>query len=63
MMSELHVKLGFHHENSSPYYPQENRQVGAINKVLNTMIQCMVGEKKHIGIYNISPFSGITIPQ
>jgi hypothetical protein len=24
MMSELYVKLGFLHENSSPYYPQEN---------------------------------------
>jgi hypothetical protein len=46
MMSELHVKLGFHHENSSPYYPQVNGQVEAINKVLKTMIQCMVGENK-----------------
>jgi hypothetical protein len=42
MMSELHVKLGFRHENSSPYYPQANGQVEAINKVLKTMIQCMV---------------------
>jgi hypothetical protein len=46
MMSELHVKLGFRHENSSPYYPQENGQVEAINKVLKTMIQRMVGENK-----------------
>jgi hypothetical protein len=46
MMSELHVKLGFRHENSSPYYPQANGQVEAINKVLKTMIQCMVGENK-----------------
>jgi hypothetical protein len=46
MMSELHVKLGFHHENSSPYYPQMNEQVEAINKVLKTMIQRMVGENK-----------------
>jgi hypothetical protein len=46
MMSELHVKLGFIHENSSPYYPQANGQVEAINKVLKTMIQCMVGENK-----------------
>ena len=46
MMSELHVKLGFLHENSSPYYPQANKQVEAINKVLKTMIQCMVGENK-----------------
>jgi hypothetical protein len=44
MMSELHVKLGFRHENSSPYYPQANGQVEAINKVLKTMIQHMVGE-------------------
>ena len=46
MMSELHVKLGFHHENAPPYYPQENRQVEAINKVLKTMIQRMVGANK-----------------
>jgi hypothetical protein len=46
MMSEFHAKLGFHHENSSLYYPQANRQVEAINKVLKTMIQCMVGENK-----------------
>jgi hypothetical protein len=46
MMSDLYVKLGFLHENSSPYYPQEKRQVEAINKVLKTMIQRMVGENK-----------------
>jgi hypothetical protein len=46
MMSELHTKLGFHHENSSPYYPQDNGQVEAINKALKTMIQWMVGENK-----------------
>jgi hypothetical protein len=46
MMSELHAKLGFRHENSSPYYPQANGQVEAINKVLKTMIQRMVGENK-----------------
>jgi hypothetical protein len=46
MMSELYAKLGFHHENSSPYHPQANRQVEAINKVLKTIIQRMVGEKK-----------------
>jgi hypothetical protein len=33
-------------KNSSPYYPQANRQVEAINKVLKTMIQRMVGENK-----------------
>jgi len=45
-MSELHANLGFHHEKSSPYYPQENGQVEAINKVLKTMIQWMVGANK-----------------
>jgi hypothetical protein len=55
MMSELHAKLGFLHENSSPYYPQENGQVEDINKVLKTMIQCMVGENKtswHIQLFS-----------
>jgi hypothetical protein len=46
MMSELRTKLGFRHENSSPYYPQANGQVEAINKVLKTMLQCMVGVNK-----------------
>ena len=46
MISELHAKLGFRHENSSLYYPQENGQVEVINKVLKTMIQWMVGENK-----------------
>jgi len=55
MMSELHVKLGFHHENAPPYYPQANRQVEAINKVLKTMIQRMVGANKtswHLQIFS-----------
>jgi hypothetical protein len=39
MMSELHVKLGFHHEKSSPYDPQENEKVEAIKKFLKTMLQ------------------------
>jgi hypothetical protein len=46
MMGELCTKLGFFHQNSSPYYPQENGQVEAINKVLKTMLQCMVGVNK-----------------
>jgi hypothetical protein len=46
MMGELGTKLGFCHENSSLYYPQKTGQVEAINKVMNTMLQCMVGVKK-----------------
>jgi hypothetical protein len=37
MMSELMEKLGLRHDNSTPYYPQANGQVEAINKVLITM--------------------------
>ena len=39
MMEELSAKLGFHHENSTPYYPQANGQVEVINKVLKTMLR------------------------
>jgi len=46
MMSEFHVKLGFLHEKSPPYYPQANEQFEAIKKVLKTMLQHMVGKKK-----------------
>ena len=48
MMVELSAKLGFHHENSTPYYPQANGQVEAINKVLKTMLRWIVGD--HISI-------------
>ena len=46
MMEELSAKLGFHHENSTPYYPQANGQVEAINKFLKTMLHWMVGDHK-----------------
>jgi hypothetical protein len=46
MMSELTEKLGLHHENSTPYYPQANDQVEAINKVLITMLRRMIGIHK-----------------
>ena len=39
MMDELSAKLGFHHENLSPYYPQANGQVEVVNTVLKTVIQ------------------------
>ena len=38
-MVELSVKLGFHHNKSTPYYPRANGQIEAINKVLKTMLQ------------------------
>ena len=46
MMIELTTKLGISHESSTPYYPQANGQVDAINKFLKTMLQCMVGVHK-----------------
>jgi transposase InsO family protein len=57
MMSKLHAKLDFFHENSSPYYPQANGQLEAINKVLKTMIQCMVGE--NITYWHLQLFSSL----
>ena len=50
MMVELAAKLGLSHDSSSPYYPQANGQVEAINKVLKHMLQRMVGSHKEIGI-------------
>ena len=46
MMEELSAKIGFCHENSTPYYPQANGQVEAINKFLKTMLWMMVGYHK-----------------
>ena len=46
MMEELSAKLGFRHENSTPYYPKANSQVEAIKKVLKNMLRRMVGDHK-----------------
>jgi hypothetical protein len=46
MMFELTKKLGLRHDNSTPYYPQANVQVEAINKVLITMLRRMIGIHK-----------------
>jgi hypothetical protein len=46
IMSKLTKKLGLHHENATPYYPQANGQVEAINKFLITMLQWMIGIHK-----------------
>jgi hypothetical protein len=39
MMSELTSNLGLRQEHSSPYYPQANGQVEAVNKSLKTILQ------------------------
>jgi transposase InsO family protein len=46
MMTELALKLGFTHGHSSPYYPQENGQVEAVNKSLKTIFQNNVSQSK-----------------
>ena len=45
-MAELTSRLGLRHDSSMPYYPQENGQVEAVNKVLVTMLQRTVGIHK-----------------
>eukprot|EP00253_Pinus_taeda_P011583 PITA_11583 len=43
MMTELVDHLGLRHDSSTPYYPQANGLVEAINKVLVIMIQRIIG--------------------
>eukprot|EP00253_Pinus_taeda_P032089 PITA_32089 len=55
MMVELAAKLGLSHDNSTPYYPQANGQVEAINKVLKRILQRMIGVHKrswHLILYS-----------
>jgi transposase InsO family protein len=54
MMIELASKLEFKHDHSSPYYPQENGKVEAINKSLKTVLQKPVSRSNsnwHIMLY------------
>jgi hypothetical protein len=46
MMKELASKLVFKHVHSSPYYPQENGQVEAMNKYLKTILQKTIRQSK-----------------
>ena len=43
MMTELIDQLGLRHDSSTPYYPQANGLVEAINKVLVIMIRRIIG--------------------
>ena len=55
MMAELTANLGLSHDNSTPYYPQSNGQVEAINKILKRMLQRMIGVRKrnwHLILYS-----------
>ena len=55
MIAELSTNMGFRHENSTPYYPKDNGQFEAINKVLNTMLRRMV--KDHKSNWHLTLFS------
>ena len=55
MMAKLATKLGLSHDSSTPYYPQANGQVEAINKVLKRMLQRMIRVHKqswHLILYS-----------
>ena len=46
MMTELTNQLGLRHDSYTPYYPQANGLVEAINKFLVTMIKQIIGFHK-----------------
>ena len=46
MMTELTTQLGLRHDSSTPYHPQANGQVEAVNKVLVMMLQRTIGMHK-----------------
>jgi transposase InsO family protein len=54
MMSELTSKLGLGKEHSSPYYPQANGHVEAVNKTLKTILQQTIDSARsnwHLMLY------------
>jgi hypothetical protein len=55
MMSELTSNFGLRQDHSSPYYPQENGQVEAVNKSLKTILQRTINSSKsnwHLMLYS-----------
>lgn len=56
-MTELATLLKYHHENSSPYYPQANGQVEVVNCILKAMIQRIIGKQK--SNWNLALFSAL----
>jgi hypothetical protein len=55
MMTELTSNLGLQQEHLSPYYPQENGQVEAVNKSLKTILQQIINLAKsnwHLMLYS-----------
>ena len=55
MMIELTSNLGLWQEHSSPYYPQANGQVEAVNKTLKTILQQTINLAKsnwHLMLYS-----------
>jgi transposase InsO family protein len=56
MMSELTSNLGLRQDHSSPYYPQVNGQVEAVNKSLKTILQRTINYAKsnyHLMLYSV----------
>ena len=54
MMTELNTMLGFKPKHSSPFYPQANGSVEAINKKLKSMLQRIINKSRsnwHIMVY------------
>ena len=54
MMIELVTMLGFTQEHSSSFYLQENGQVEAVNKTLETILKCIINIAQsnwHIMLY------------